>query len=48
VEIIHKEREELLETSIKEISGSFEKRPSKKEDLTAIDKLKWSLTKREE
>lgn len=26
----------------------FEKRPSKKEDLTEIEKMKWALTKREE
>ena len=26
----------------------FERRPSKKEDVSEIEKMKWSLTKREE
>lgn len=31
-----------------EMTSMFEKRPSKKEDLTEIEKMKWALTKREE
>jgi hypothetical protein len=30
------------------VSGSFERRPSKREDVSEIDKLKWGLAKKED
>jgi hypothetical protein len=31
-----------------ELAGSFERRPSKPQDLSEIDRLKWALAKKEE
>ena len=35
-------------SNIEELSLSFDRRPSKKEDLAAIEKMKWALTRRQE
>jgi hypothetical protein len=42
------EKEEMMASNYEEMTGMFEKRPSKKEDISEIEKMKWALTKREE
>ena len=38
----------MVDDAVQVLTNSFEARPSKKEDLTQIDQLKWALTKKEE
>lgn len=35
-------------SNIEELSLSFDRRPSKKEDLAELEKMKWALTRRQE
>ena len=42
------EKEEMMASNYEDLTSMFEKRPSKKEDISEIEKMKWALTRREE
>lgn len=48
MEHTHEAKIELLAQGTQELAGSFERRPSKPQDLSEIDRLKWALAKKEE
>lgn len=48
MEETHLVKVELMAQSAEELACSFERRPSKPQDLSEIDKLKWALTKKED
>lgn len=48
MEETHEAKLELLAQGAEELAGSFERRPSKPQDVSEIERLKWALARKEE
>jgi hypothetical protein len=48
MEEVHQQKIELLSQNSEELAQNFDHRPSKREDIEEIDKLKWALAKKDE